>query len=249
MPSLNDFICEIKLLINSNENVFFTSKNINVKWGGFSFSKAIFQLLQESFVTGYDYYSLLSVQDYPIKTNKHIFDFLIKNTPKSIIEFTPYKDIQLKNNRLNRFYFYDYYVKNLNYPMALNLPQRFLTKILPYRKVFFTPFFGRCWWFLHHNAVAQILSMYKENNKIINFHKYSLLPEETLFPTLLNNSSLKNCLINMRTTKADYSQAHPKIITQSDIPELTSSSAFFARKFEFDLELFKSIDQALQKKE
>lgn len=247
IPKVFEFKDDILENLNNKDNVFFTKNNIDVRWGGFSFSEAIFALMEEAYNKSYfDYFSLLSVQDYPIKSNKHIYNYLSANMGKSLIEHDHYDDINKKLNRLNRRYFYDYYVKDYNKSQLYNLPFRMLTKILPKRKVNFKPYFGRVWWFLHKDAVKFILEEYKRSNSIINFLKKSLLPEEILFPTLLINSKLKDSLINMRTTEADYSSAHPKIISENDIPSLIKSDAFFARKFEYDLNLFKKIDEAIE---
>ena len=87
---------------------------------------------------------------------------------------------------------------------------------------------------------------YCKGNEIIDFMKKSLLAEELLFPTLLVNSNLKDSLINLRTTEADYTNSHPKVLSEVDIPMLMKSQALFARKFDYDLDLFNKIDEEIK---
>ena len=230
---------------NVQDRVVFTSDSVDVRWGGYSFVESIFILLKEGYCStvDFDYYALLSVQDYPIKSNRYISNYLEKIEGDSLIEHKPYSEILKNPNRLNRYYFYNFYSKDYNGLGVKNYPFRLLTKIMPERNVFFDPYFGRVWWFLYKTTVEYLLYEQKKENRIMNFMKYSLLPEELLFPTILVNSELKDSLVDFRTTYADYSQAHPKILGEDDIKLLLESESFFARKFNFDIELLGKIDE------
>src|SRR5690606_15960288 len=63
------------------KNVFFIKNRKLCNWGGFSFVKAITASVREILEQGinYDYINLLSAQDYPLKTNDDIYNFLYKN--------------------------------------------------------------------------------------------------------------------------------------------------------------------------
>lgn len=218
--------------------------------GGVSFLYAIRELIKTVFEQQiiFDYLSLISVQCFPVKTNDEISQFLESHVGNSFVEMQPYSDINKKENRLNRYYFYDYYVKDYNRSQILNLPWRIITKIAPKRKVSFNPFWGRVWWFLwkdHANVVLQAMS---NKNLIFSFLKHSLLPEEIFFASFLHNSSFCNEVMSQRTTYADYSQSHPGPIDSKLATELRKSDFLFARKFIIDSEGYKTIKELLQEK-
>lgn len=231
--------------------VYFTKSNINVKWGGVSFLYAIKELIHTAFDKAlcFDYLSLISVQCFPVKTNQEISDALKANWGYSFVEMNPYTEIGNKYNRLNRYYFYDYYAKDYNKSQLLNLPGRIVTKIAPKRNVPFTPYWGRVWWFLWKEHALEILQSMTDNNEIYRFLKYSLLPEEIFFASLIKNSSFESKVISKRTTFADYSHPHPQEISPETAYTLRRSEYFFGRKFYWGSKGLEEILKLLEDKE
>lgn len=65
--------------IESKSNIYFSDR-INVAWGGVSIVKAELILLQAAVENGpYDFYHLLSGQDFPLKSQQEILDFFDKH--------------------------------------------------------------------------------------------------------------------------------------------------------------------------
>ncbi len=60
---------------------------MSVSWGGYSQVQCEILLLKEAIEHNYDYYHLMSGVDLPIKTNKEIHEFFIKNKGKEFISF------------------------------------------------------------------------------------------------------------------------------------------------------------------
>lgn len=232
-----------------SENIYFTNNNVNVKWGGFSFLKAIKELISSAFKHNipFDYLSLISVQCYPVKNNKEISNLLNKNYGYSFLETYEYSDITKTKNRLNRYYFYDYYHKNYNKKSLKNFIGRFFTAILPYRKVNFTPYWGRIWWFLYKEHADYILKTMCLENEIYKHMKYTLLPDEIYFATIIKNSPYKDKIISKRTTYANYNEAHPDNISEDLAKELRDGDYIFARKFIENSKGLKLIKELLAK--
>src|SRR5215467_7808776 len=67
--------------------VHFIEKRVKVRWASFSFVKAILSSFQEVFDTGikYDFVSVMSGQDYPIKPISSIHSILERNIGKNFI--------------------------------------------------------------------------------------------------------------------------------------------------------------------
>ncbi|SFF11001.1 beta-1,6-N-acetylglucosaminyltransferase [Thermophagus xiamenensis] len=229
-------------------NIIFLSNQVNVKWGGMSFLKAIELLMNEAFnhCSTIDYFCLLSVQCYPVKSNQEIFNLLSKNIGKSFIEIYPYITDTSKPNRLNRYYLYDFFSKAFNKNTVRNLIFRGFTKVLGKRNVPFTPYWGRVWWILYRDHVHYIIKNMTNKNKIYNHMKFTLLPEEIFFASILAESPHRKSIVSKRTTFADYSGPHPRLIEHSEIKSLVKSDFFFARKFEENSDIIKQLNKLIQ---
>ncbi len=196
-PIYNIKLCNrIKQNCKNSEAVYIIDNPVNVHWGGFSFVKAILVSLREGLKFDSDYFSLVSIQDFPVKTNRYISQLLDSLDGKSIIEHQSYTADNSKPNRLNRYYFYDYYLKDYNKPQIFNFIPRLLTKLSPERKIKFTPYWGRIWWFLYREHAQYIIHQYEKKVDTISFLRRSLLPDEFIFASLLANSKYKNELIH-----------------------------------------------------
>ena len=70
-------------------NVYFIKKRIDIRWAGYTTAEAALNSLREINATGkkYDFISLISGQDYPIKSAAYISDFLRSNTGKEFMSF------------------------------------------------------------------------------------------------------------------------------------------------------------------
>src|SRR5690606_10084138 len=75
--------------ISKQQRVFFIKNRKVCNWGGFSFVIAITVSLKEILAkeVKYDYINLLSGQDYPIKSNAHLYDHLRAHQGTSFISY------------------------------------------------------------------------------------------------------------------------------------------------------------------
>jgi len=200
-----------------------------------------------------DYYILLSGQDYPIKSNQYILQFLSENEGKSFIDYFDPESIswrELWYDRITRYY--------VNYKDArLQVPPRQKQDKLKYKLLYWIlgmlyskkrklPSFvkkvygGFQWWMLHRTHIEELLVFMNTNQYIeyIKFHKYSFIPDEMFFQMILlnsDNSELKSKIVNNSMRYVDWDKPHPPypaIIKVEDFDKLKSSDKLFARKLD-----------------
>ena len=70
----------------TKSKVYFVNR-MSITWGGASIVKCELRLMKKAAKVGYQYYHLLSGNDFPIKTQKQIHDFFDSNSGKEFIEY------------------------------------------------------------------------------------------------------------------------------------------------------------------
>lgn len=186
---------------------------------------------------------LLSGQDYPIKTNNHIDDFFSTSKYSVFIEYWSMPNFEVWKDkggmgRISKYYFgkkiyQKYLAKTINF-IAIILP--FLKRALPYN---LKPFCGWMWWSIDNYALEYILQFINKHPKYLKYHKYTFVPDEFFFQTILLNSKDKRLLAsitnnNMRYIRWQEGKAHPDTLRVNDLQNLLQSDALFARKFDPD---------------
>lgn len=239
-------------------NIHFISNRIPVHWGAFSMVRATLNSLQEIVNTGvqYEYISLLSGQDYPLKDNSFIKDYLSKNKGKEFLQHDVFPTGQLSGGGMNRVeYYYNFdRQNNFDYESEMKLrgiKRKFIEGMVPYH--------GSQWWTLTGACVNYILDQVKSNKEITNFYRYTMFSDEQFFQTIIMNSRFADGVINDNLRYIDWSNIiwkknmwtsnppHPKNLTMADLPVLSASPKFFARKFDEseDAEVLDKLDNIL----
>lgn len=226
-------------------NVYFVTKREKVYWGAYSIVQATVNGFEQMLTSGkrYDYITLLSGQDYPLKSNTAIIDFFKANPNKAFMEFYSVNDIwQEAIPRLNKYYL-------TNYPFAGSTKlETLLNMVLPKRQ---PPkdlvFVGRSQWFsitLEH--VKYIVTTLGTNHKLRRYFTFAWGSDEFVFQSLLYNSPFKEQMVNDNLRYIDWSAggASPKTFTIADADTLLQSDKLFARKFNeaTDVEILNTID-------
>lgn len=243
---------------------------MRVNWGGYSEVQAVLNAMQEiceNKISGVlDYVFLLSGQDYPLKPNEYIFNFLGTNYGK---EFISYRQIApgSKEEECIRVYFLNdiwlFAAKDRGsesegkshtklgdclYRYLKKLPKRkYLERIIPYS--------GSEWWCLTFRCIKFILDFVKNNNKFVRFYKYTHTPAEMFFQTIILNSPFSKAVVNECLTYAHWLDEHgkvmprPLVFSKKNFSELKELDKLFARKFNinFDKEVLDLIDKNLLK--
>lgn len=237
---------------NSSRMNLYLYSEYAVYWGSFNQIRATFLLLERALKNSdFDFVSLISGQDVPIKSISKFQEYLSNNKDKSFIQYHPvpaYNNLA-DNGGLDRvrcFWITGGYPKVLT-PffnkglVALHALQRWLKL---YKK-FDQPLYGGANWFTLNRLMAEYVIDFKNKNAGF-FKKFrnTRCADEIIFQTILLNSLHKNNVKNEILRFIDWQNGpeYPRIFRSEDFERLLNHPAFFARKFDRDVDA-KIIDQ------
>ncbi len=226
-------------------------KRHNSPWASFgtveSSIKGINKLIERKIA--FDYAALLTGQDYPIKTNDYIKEFLSRNKGKSFIDYSalPARPLRLERggfDRIERWHF-RLFGKRHCFPAmrqfqnpVISILYSALAGLLPERRKFIaghTPFFGFAYWCLTKERVEYLYDFIRKNRSFVKYFKYVHIPDEMFFQTVLLNSSETDNLVNddlRHIIWPEEGSHHPAILREQDLDSLKRSPKLFARKFD-----------------
>jgi len=235
----------------------------NVVWGGYSMVdvelRGIRKLLKIS--TKWDFFINLSGQDFPLKPQSAIKDFLRQNKGKNFIQIAD--QVKMRPNTLNRIN--NYFCESNNGFLGTPFKRVFLPNI--------TPYIGGQWKILSRDC-CEFISSSPKIARFRKFYRNTLIPDEGFFQTVLMNTHYTGKIINddrraivwipdvdsrlysknstANSTKSLIASGkiklRPKTFITKDFPFLLASNAFFARKFDenVDLTIFDLLESNLQ---
>lgn len=167
----------------------------------------------------------LSGQDFPLKSQKSICEFLTQNINNSFLKIA--NQWEERPDTMNRIenYFED---NGRNIKEIIGKKRPFLQQVVPY--------IGWQWMILNRKCCEFICNS-DESKKFEDFYVNTLIADESFFQTLLMNSSFWWNLINDDKRAiiwiADWDiKLRPKTFTKRDIKFLLSKDNLFARKFD-----------------
>lgn len=204
----------------------------------------------------FDYLINLSGQDYPIKTFEQIRAKLGERPNFSyvwhhelpFVGTHPTKGVVCQ--KLNRIEFWHLRIKNRDYRFPLggkryrrvfsirnSVLWRSINLFLPEKRPFlknFVPHGGGQWWCLSRRHAEYVYNFVRENKRAYRFFKYTNIPDEIFFQTVLLNSPHKNEIVNddLRMLYFAGDSSHPITYYSSDFPQIARSPQLFARKFD-----------------
>ena len=171
------------------EGVSIIQSESKVKEGGFSMVKAILNLLQNAVSQEkFDYYILLSGNDYPIRSQKFIEFYLDKNYRRNeymhIIKMS-----EEQSDMISRFH-YDHNRQNpQNLLDFIYKGSEKLLKVFGFRKKLnFYPYTGSPWWALTHACITYILEFVARNPDFERIYKSAAYPSASFFHTIVAHS-------------------------------------------------------------
>jgi len=223
----------------------------NVVWGGYSMIQAelsgIKYLLDIN--AEWDFFINLSGQDFPLKSQDFIRDFLGKNKGNNFIK--------IANQATNR-------------PETMNRIENYFVETdtgfsgVPYKRAYLKnviSYIGGQWMILTRECCEFICNS-GEVKKFEDYYLHTLIPDESFFQTVMMNTSFNGKIINddkraiiwipdigikLRSktlTESDTKsliasgkiKLRPKTFTTQDISFLLASNALFARKFDENMD-------------
>lgn len=112
----------------------------------------------------------------------------------------------------------------------------------------FRPYGGDTWHTLNRRAAEVLLLDDKKSRELRDYYRRRFVPDEGYYqPILLNTPGLVAENNNRRYTIWDENadQSHPALLNASNVKAIAASGSHFARKFPFDLELYRAMDEAI----
>lgn len=211
-------------------NVLFLKRQ-KTYWGGILFPvvEGIREIFKKKKLE-FDYMFLLSGQDYPIKRNIYIANFLSKNNGKQFIHYFPIprdklieqsnglgKGLVWEDERggLDRIEYWHIRVFGRTFQIPgdksssrLKSFIRFFVVLLAPKRKFvkgFKPFGGSAWWCLTRECLAYIHDFINENPRFVDYFKYVNIPEEIFFQTIILSSPFRDSVVNDDLRCIDWS--------------------------------------------
>lgn len=244
-------------------NVFILSdkERVDVRWGTFSQVQATLNLLKRAAENKYDYYWLISGQDFPLVKNEDI----IAKLTDGMCNGNNYVDLfYTKNNGANLS-------TNFDKRNDIVFPKWMMKQGLKYRiirrawveltggyKHTFSMFqrsnndklkyyFGSSWWCIHNKFAYYILNYIDMHPEYMSFFENASCPDESFFQTLLMNSEFASSRKDY-LHYIDWSQgkSSPKTLRCSDLENVFQSKKLMARKIDMDYDE-KIIDEILKR--
>lgn len=257
-----DLYLEISLFLETFPNAHILESQ-NVVWGGYSMVevelKAIAFLLKHDLK--WEFFINLSGQDFPLKSQAEIADFLGHHPETSFINVLD--QVKERPNTLNRIY--NYFTETADGFIGRPKRRAYLADTVPY--------IGGQWKILSRQC-CEFLTSSPKVKKYRTFYKHSLIADEGFFQTVLMNAGFTGRIINddkraiiwvpdfgpvlkssnfsANTTKALVASGEiklrPKTLTFKDLAFLKKSGSLFARKLDevVDSKLFTSLEKRLK---
>jgi hypothetical protein len=198
-----------------------------VHWGAFGPVRAALEGVDALLASPerLDYGVLLTGQDYPLRPAAEIESTLEAAAGKSFITYRAPTGRFLK--RLTRWHWHGEVLGR-----RVRLPNRFI-RLTRRRKLpaGLVPYTGSAHWCLSRDCLEFVAG---SDPDLVRFFRWSAVPDESFFQTILMNSPLADTLVNDDLRYVDWSEgeASPRVLTSFDLERMVRSSALFARKFD-----------------
>jgi hypothetical protein len=249
-------------------NISFIKQRYKVYLRGYNSISATLALIDEAQHSNPKYHILLSESCYPIKTRDYIMDFLDNHDGREYISFFKLTDRPVWLAKIKHYYRWDSLFAQRGtkwQPIVwryLRL-QKQLQNILPERRFLkgITPYGGSQWFMLTNDCAAYASDYIRKNRKFARFYRYTDVPDEMIFQTVILNSPFAEKVINWHEYQDEKKRAeihsrwpcpsasynfkyidwsrdrqdsptHPVVLDERDYDALHNSNCLFARKLD-----------------
>ncbi len=207
-------------------------------WGGYGLVAAALALMRAALAERtFDYLSLLSGSDYPLRPWSALHAHLRANPDH---EHFSYMGEMEQNPRFQRRY-QRYWFGGPRHGFGGQLES--LLHRLPWIRSLpdgLVPRFGSQWWTLTAPCAAWLVDRLDRDREVVRFFRHVMIPDELVFPSLLAGSPFAPKVTghNLRCIEFPPESRHPRVWGESDLPRLLAETAFFARKFDASADPF-----------
>jgi len=220
---------DIQEFLKNYSNTFIM-KSENVVWGGYSMVQSELSgmkyLLSKNIK--WDFFINLSGQDFPLKSQRFIRDFLKKNRNKNFIEVA--NQAIERPDTMNRL---ENYFQETSNGFTGKTYKRALMKDVTF-------YIGGQWMILSRSCCEFICSS-SEVRKFEDFYRNTLIADESFFQTVLMNTSFNEKIVNddkraiIWVPDGDI-KLRPKTLLETDLGFLLEGKNLFARKFDEEID-------------
>ncbi len=202
-------------------------KSENTLWGGYSLVDAELRGINELLNMGkeWDFFINLSAQDFPLKSQQYIHEFLRNNIGTDFLKISNQRDIRPDTLHRIENYVTESEDEIISEPI---IKRQFLKGVVPY--------IGNQWMILSRKF-CEFVSYNPEVNKFKDFYQNTLIADEGFFQTVIMNTSYKSTIVNDDKRTIDWIpmgtiKLRPRDFTSEDATFLMDSQNLFARKFD-----------------
>lgn len=201
-------------------------KSKSTLWGGYSLIDAELRGIREllKMEKKWEFFINLSGQDFPLKSQSHIINFLKRNRGKDFLKVADQRKIRFDTlYRIENFVF-EFGNKILRTPFK----RQYLSDV--------TPYIGNQWMILSRKF-CEFVSFSPEVERFKNFYRNTFIPDEGFFQTVIMNTTYKGTIVNNDKRTIDWVplgtiKLRPRDFTLKDTRFLLKSQGLFARKFD-----------------
>ncbi len=200
----------------------------NCWWGGISFVKLHLEAMRYLYAHHrWDYLINLSGQDLPLLSQTKIMNALSKFNAANYIEARPIEE--LWPDYRHRFDHYYLEVPFSNYVKKVPVLKRRFK--LPAKT---TRLYAGSSYFILDRECCRYIFTHENLQQYLDFYRYTFIPEESFFQTILMNSKWRHTIIQDNKREINWKEGpeYPRIFRLEDLDKLTANTAFFARKFD-----------------
>ncbi len=216
---------DIDLFLTDFPNTYIL-ESTNIVWGGYSMVQAELNGMKYLLKLNvkWDFFINLSGQDYPLKSQKIIREYLTRNIGNNFIKIA--NQITIRPETMNRIE--NYYVESDNGFNNIPCKRAYLKDVIPY--------IGGQWMILTKES-CEFICYGGETKKFEDYYSNTLIADESFFQTVLMNTSFNGKLINDDKRAIIWIpdgniKLRPKTFTKDDIKFLLQGNNLFARKFD-----------------
>lgn len=201
-------------------------KSQSTLWGGYSLVDAELRGIEELLKIGseWEFFINLSGQDFPLKSQTHIQDFLSRNIGNDFIRVA--NQSKFRPDTLSRIE--NYCIEFSNRILRTPIKRPYLRGV--------TPYIGNQWMILSRKF-CEYICYSPEVKRFKRFYRHTFISDEGFFQTVIMNTSYKGIIVNddKRTivwVPVGTIKLRPRDFTSKDAEFLLASQGLFARKFD-----------------
>lgn len=263
---LKSDLAKFKEELISSKNIIYIKDRVDSLWGDFSLVQATLnglEAIKDKEKSGHTI--LLSGQDKALISKEDISYFFQNHENMDFISTFPIPYEYWNNGGLDRLEHYNFHLNKLgrNHISLPNISQKLFYRPNTMKQIFLLlKYFpinnliklfvkrkqpqnimqwhgGSQWWALSNSTIHLIMNYLEQNEDYVNYHKYTHIPDEIFFHTLVQNLNNNSKSIKPSLTYVNWSRKNcdlPVTFTNSEVDKqelaLARKQFLFARKFD-----------------